>query len=301
MNNKKVWVPLALSAALALPACVQATENGVDNIGPGADGFFVAPLDVDSLPDNLFAVDVYYNHYHSTHFGDLPGFKVTSSTTVPRIDYLSGLRLFGGRVGAYANLPLMKQSVAIDGYALSDSQSGQGDATLAPVILWSHGKHFTAGAALEITLPTGKYDPARLANTSNNFRTYKPVFPLTWQPDDNTELSAKFSYSFNMTNSDTGYRSGRIAHVDYSLSYRVAGTLRLGVNGYYLHQTTDDTQDGAVVGDGNRGRAAAAGPALYFNFLKYGSAELRWEHEYSVKNRPQGNNIWVKLSVPFML
>lgn len=114
-------------------------------------------------------------------------------------------------------------------------------------------------AALEITKPTGTYDPLRMANTSTNFTTYKPVVPITWQPTDRTEVSAKFSYSFNQTNKDTDYKSGRYAHVDYSLSYEAVDNLHVGVNGYFLKQVSDDRMAGVDVG--NRGKAAAIGPA----------------------------------------
>ena len=108
------------------------------------------------------------------------------------------------------------------------------------------GKDLTLAAAVEVTVPTGKYDAERLANTSNNFYTYKPLFSFTWLPTERTELSLKATYSFNMENHDTDYRSGQIFHFDYSASYRVTDNLRLGLNGYYLKQTTDE-QNGETV------------------------------------------------------
>ena len=100
---------LVVATSLALPA--QATENGVDNIGPGTDGFFVLPLDVNSLPDHMFAFNLYYNHYESKQLdisslgGKVPEVKITSDAIIPRLDYLSPLRLLGGRVGGYVAQP----------------------------------------------------------------------------------------------------------------------------------------------------------------------------------------------------
>ena len=155
-----------------------------------------------------------------------------------------------------------------------------GDTTVAPIILWDMGKNLTLGAAVEITIPTGEYDATRLANTSNNFYTYKPLFSFTWLPSERTELSVKTTYSFNQENHDTDYRSGQIFHFDYSASYKVTDNLNLGINGYYLKQTTDDKQfgrtvqfNGQDVNDGVRGEVFAIGPALYFTFLKYASAD----------------------------
>ena len=65
-NRATFPVRLALSllgCAATLPAL--ATEAGVDNIGPGTDGFFMLPMEVDSLPENMVAFNLYYNHYKS--------------------------------------------------------------------------------------------------------------------------------------------------------------------------------------------------------------------------------------------
>ena len=301
---------LFIASSLSLP--VQATENGVDNIGPGTDGFFVLPLDVNKLPDHMFAFNLYYNHYEAKKLdisslgGKVPGVKITSDAIIPRLDYLSPLRVFGGRLGGYVAQPYMRQQVEM--FGMQDRRESQGDTTVAPIILWDMGKDLTIGAALEITLPTGDYDATRLANTSNNFYTYKPLLSATWLPSERTELSVKATYSFNEENPDTDYRSGQLFHFDYSASYRVTNSLRLGVNGYYLKHTTDDEQYGKTVtfmgekvDDGVRGQVFAIGPALHLTFLKYASFEVRWAKEYAVENRPEGEMLWAKLNLPFTL
>ena len=179
-----------------------------------------------------------------------------------------------------------------------------------PLTAQEERHYLTLAAAVEVTVPTGKYDAERLANTSNNFYTYKPLFSFTWLPTERTELSLKATYSFNMENHDTDYRSGQIFHFDYSASYRVTDNLRLGLNGYYLKQTTDDKQNGETVrvfgfgeevDDGVRGQVFAIGPAVHLTFLKYASAEIRWAKEFDVENRPEGDMLWAKLTIPFEL
>ncbi|MDU9037104.1 transporter [Pseudomonas corrugata] len=301
---------LALACSSALPAL--ATENGVDNIGPGTDGFLVLPLEVDSLPDNMVAFNLYYNHYKARTFdisslgGKVPGVEIESTAVIPRIDYLSPLRFAGGRLGIYVAQPWIKQEVAL--FGMSDTREGMGDTTISPIVLWDMGKNLTLAAAVEITVPTGEYSRDRLANTSNNFYTYKPLFSFTWLPTENTEVSIKTTYSFNRKNKDTDYRSGQIFHFDYSASYRLTDNLRVGLNGYYLKQTTDDKQFGRTVqfagqdvDDGVRGQVFAIGPALHLTFLKYASAEIRWAKEFDVENRPEGEMLWAKLSIPFEL
>ena len=299
---------LGLACANALPAL--ATESGVDNIGTGTDGFYVLPLEVDSLPDHMVAFNLYYNHYKARKFnisslgGEVPGVEIESTAVIPRIDYLSPLRVAGGRLGIYVAQPWLKQEVAA--FGLSDTRESMGDTTISPIILWDMGKHLTLAAAVEITVPTGEYDADRLANTSNNFYTYKPLFSFTWLPTDNTELSMKTTYSFNRENKDTDYRSGQIFHFDYSASYRLNDNVTVGLNGYYLKQTTDDKQYGRTVqfagqdvDDGVRGQVFAIGPALHVTFFKYASAEIRWAKEFDVENRPEGEMLWAKISIPF--
>ncbi len=68
--TRSLHLGVALAACASLNA--QATESGVDNIGPGTDGFYVLPLSPDQLPEHMFAFNLYYNHYQ-------PG----SSTSAP--------------------------------------------------------------------------------------------------------------------------------------------------------------------------------------------------------------------------
>lgn len=56
---------LGTCLTLVFSASAHATENGVDNIGPGTDGFFTLPLDVNNLPDPIFAFNLYYNHHNA--------------------------------------------------------------------------------------------------------------------------------------------------------------------------------------------------------------------------------------------
>ncbi|MEK1910990.1 MAG: transporter [Pseudomonas chlororaphis] len=316
MNSTRPPLPRRLAASLAclaaLPALAPASESGVDNIGPGTDGFFILPLDVNGLPDHMFAFNLYYNHYEARKLnisslgGKVPDVRIVSDAIIPRLDYLSPLRLFGGRLGGYVAQPYLRQQVGV--FGLKDQRESMGDTTIAPIILWDLGKNLTLGAAVEITIPTGKYDATRLANTSNNFYTYKPLVSVTWLPTPRTELSLKTTYSFNEENHATDYKSGQILHFDYSASYKVTDNLSLGLNGYYLKQTSDDKQYGRTVqflgedvDDGVRGQVFAIGPALYLTFLKYASAEIRWAKEFDVENRPEGEMLWAKLTIPFSL
>lgn len=154
MNPTRTTFALQLTLGLAcggaLPAL--ATESGVDNIGPGTDGFFVLPLEVDSLPDHMVAFNLYYNHYKARKFnisslgGELPDVEIESTAVVPRIDYLSPLRVAGGRAGIYIAQPWIKQEVSV--FGLHDTREGMGDTTISPIVLWDMGKNLTLAAEI---------------------------------------------------------------------------------------------------------------------------------------------------------
>jgi hypothetical protein len=68
-----------------------------------------------------------------------------------------------------------------------------------------------------------------------------------------------------------------------------------------MEQVNGDSGSGALLGD-FKGRSTGIGPVLSY-LLPMGKdrliAELRWLHESSVRNRPEGDYLWVKLNYQF--
>jgi hypothetical protein len=293
----KLVAGFALLATIALPQVSTATETGGDNIGQGSEGFFAG-----MLPDPGWYGVLYANYYNANRFNDshgnssIPGFNFSAEVLAARLFYMSNLRLAGGRLGAFAIGSIASlQSSSSSG---KDHQNGVGDITVGPTVGWDIGT-FHPLVALDIVLPAGGYDMARSLNTGGNYYSFRPIVAFTYLPANGLELSAKITYTFNLSNSDTNYRSGQIFHFDYSVSYPLTTKLRLGVNGYYLNQTTDDYQYGAPVnGDGFRGRVAAVGPAAHFQYGKVG-VDLKAIKEFAARNRPEGTSVWAKVAVPF--
>ncbi len=58
---------------------------------------------------------------------------------------------------------------------------------------------------------------------------------------------------------------------------------------------------GEEVDDGVPGQVFAMGPAVHLTFLKYASAEIRWAKKFDVENRPEGDMLRAKLTIPFDL
>ncbi|MGN5837052.1 hypothetical protein ACNQP9_29325, partial [Pseudomonas aeruginosa] len=77
------------------------------------------------------AFNVYYNHYDarklniSSFGGKVSDVKFCSDAIIPRLDYLSPLRIFGGRLGGYSAQPNLRQRVA--SFGLSYERVSLGD------------------------------------------------------------------------------------------------------------------------------------------------------------------------------
>jgi hypothetical protein len=76
----------------------------------------------------------------------------------------------------------------------------------------------------------------------------------------------------------------------------------VGVSGYYMKQTTNDTTNGivapanAVESLGNRGQVFAFGPSVGYATKNHIHLAAHWQHETSVKNRFGGDKIWFRLT-----
>ncbi|MEM5386760.1 transporter [Paraburkholderia phymatum] len=290
---------LAYACATAMfCASARATEGGSDTIGEGAEGFFAG-----ALPPAGFYGLLYYTHYHASQFNDshgngsIPGFKLDADVLIPRLIYMSNLSVLGGRYGAYALLPMERLSLYAGGSSFD--RTNLGDLIASPaMIAWGSGSLRTV-AALEFVFPTGQYDRSSPLNTGKNYYTIRPVFGVSWFPYPGFEMSAKFTYSFNTTNTATNYHSGQLFHLDYGASYAVTTSARIGVAGYFVKQTTNDVQNGQPVnGDGFRGQVFAIGPGFRYEFKK-GSIDIRVVKELLVRNRPSGEAVWARAVIPF--
>jgi hypothetical protein len=245
----------------------------------------------------------YLNYYRATSFKDqngddrMPKFDLDVVANVFRLIEVTQYRILGASWAMHLLVPLVYMDA--DATPGKDNRSGLGDITIDPIILGWHFKNFHMLTGLDIIIPTGDYDKNRLTNTSRNYWTFEPVFALTYLGDSGVEVSGKFMYDFNLKNTDTEYTSGQEFHVDYTLGYHVDKNLTLGVGGYYYHQTTDDEQYGTKVGsDGFRGRVIGMGPQASYNY-KNMAFTLKWQKEFDVRNRPQGDNFFFKFMYAF--
>lgn len=287
----------AAALLLALGAGAHATENGQTTAAAGAEGFLAGALP----PPGLYGL-VYANHYRADRFdgGDgqalIPGFKVRANVLVGRLVYMSDTQVLGGQLGVYGVLPLVDLQVEAGG--ARGSHTGLGDLEAGPLIAWHHSPQLHTAAAVVGVLPTGDYDKARLANTGSHVTTLRGVYMASYL-GESVDASTKLTYSINQKNDATDYRSGQYLHADWNLGWRVAPTWQIGLQGYLIRQTTDDTLGGATVGDGFRTRVFAAGPAMRWQASPSSpSIELRVLKESGARYHSSGTSLWLKAVFP---
>jgi hypothetical protein len=284
--------------AAFLTSSALATEGGGGAYPNGAEDFMVGALP----PPGTYFLN-YLDYYRATTFRDkdgdrlMPKFHLNVVANVFRLIEVTKCQIFGASWAMHVFLPIVYMDV--DASPGKDHRTGLGDIIVDPLILGWHFKNFHITVGPDIYIPTGSYNKHHLANTSRNYWTFEPVVALTYLADNGIEVTSKFIYDINLKNTDTEYKSGQEFHCDYTLGYHVNKYLTLGAGGYYYQQTTDDKLNGNKVGtDGFRGRVISVGPQAAYNY-KNMAFTLKWQKEFAVENRPEGNNFWFKFLYVF--
>jgi hypothetical protein len=288
---------LALAAFLALP--VLATEGGVTTFPRGGEDFLVAAMP----PPGWYAL-LYANRYTADRIagpeGDLPvdGFRVRVNAVTPRLDWVKPVdRLGADRWGTLLILPLLDIDLAVPTPAgsLARSARGAGDLTFGNGLHWTLGDYQMVNA-VDLVVPTGRYDAARLANPGGNAWVIRLSHMGTWLTP-HADISYRLNYDAAFENPDTHYRSGRTMYLNLAAGWRATPGTTIGVAGYVLRQVTDDSGPGAPPG-GNRLRAQGLGPAVKL-FLPGGiNVTAKYFREGSARNGPRGESAWIYAALP---
>ena len=300
MSYLKSLCTLAMLFSLLLVSGRQAnaTEGGGNAYPNGAEDFMSGAVP----PPGTYILN-YFNYYSADKLADnngnnnshVPGFKLRVTTDVIRLIHVTDKQIFGGNWAMHLLLPI--QNVDFSATGTSKSKTGLGDIIVSPMIVAWHSKNWHAAAGLEFFLPTGSYDKNdNSVNTSRNYWTFEPVFSGTYITDSGYEFSGKFMYDFNTENAATNYQSGQEFHIDYALGKKI-DKFTFGAAGYIYQQVTDDESNGNTVNN-YKGSVFAVGPALKYDY-KNMSFSLKYLFETAANNRPEGDNLWFKMSYAF--
>ncbi|MBF8221986.1 SphA family protein [Halomonas sp. 328] len=282
--------------ALLAAASAQATEGGGSSYPMGAENFLMGALPSPGVYPLLYA-----NHYAADAFRDGQGnrlpidFRLRANVLAPRLLWVTEQTLWGGQLAFAGLFPLVDLDVTVNGQ--HDSARGLGDIDLTMALAYHHSPHLHSAVGVDLFVPTGSFDAGRLANLGRNYWTVQGVYALSRVDPEGLNWDLKVMYDYNFENSDTHYQSGQELHADYALGYALRPNWVAGVGGYAYRQVTDDRLNGVEIG--NRGRAFAIGPSLKWDNGQGAFVTLKYEREFAVQNRPQGDSLWLKASLPF--
>jgi hypothetical protein len=313
-----------IAAIAALPTGAgagggQAYPNGAEAFMPGA-----AP------PPGLTMINYMYFGYSGKLVDDdgddtdlLDSANVWADLV--RLIWISDFRMLGGNYGQHLFLGLLNKDLE---FSVPVGPTGKTDYNhfTSPYLIYSpflmtwhlmEGKLHIATSLADIYVPFDNEAENNLASAGRNFWTFEPVAAITYFPDKYWEMSIKFMYDFNTREKDyvsgapvTVDRSpGQEFHFDFNFSYAIMENFRVGLNGYFYQQTTDDEfhglndlpgplQDAFKNMEGERSRAMALGPGLFYQYKNI-MTTLRYQHEFMVRNKPELQNVWFKVIYVF--
>lgn len=306
MNNKKTVAAVtvlsqmpALMSGCALAFCLpaaQATEGGGSSYPMGAENYMTG-----AMPPPGFYTQVFAESYRADRLLDnrgksaLDDFHLSADVIAPRLIWVTEQKVLDGDLAFHLNVPLVDLRVDVNGQ--HQKKTGMGDIIFGPALGYHYSEKFHAIYALDIFAPTGRYDRGDLANIGRNYWAFEPIAAFSYVDPAGVNADIKVMYDFNLRNRATDYRSGQELHADYSLGWGLGNGWVVGVGGYMYRQTTDDHQDGARIED-NRGRAFAIGPSIKYASSSGWFVTAKWQKESEVRNRPEGEAYWVKLTIP---
>jgi hypothetical protein len=289
----------AVAMSLVHPAPdAQAAEGGGSSYPGGVENYLTG-----AAPPPGFYVVEYLNAYRASTLKDgkgntvpMPTFSISADVAATRLVWSTQAEIGGGNLVWHSILPLVNLKVEVPGQ--SQTRAALGDITFGPAIAFHHSANLHSVVALDFVAPTGKYDKNDLANIGRNHWSLQPLYTVSYIDPAGFNGDFKLTFNFTQTNTDTDYKSGNEVYLDYSAGWGTGNGWVLGVGGYAMRQTSDDTQAGQSLAD-SRGAAFAIGPSLKYDNGKGWFITAKLQRETDVKNRPQGNALWIKTLIPF--
>ncbi|MDB5962376.1 MAG: hypothetical protein JWP59_3670 [Massilia sp.] len=316
MQNFSSLARWAIPFSLALCTCNAGAVPPAVNLPNGLnlggtsflDGFGGQPGDL--------ALQGYYSYTHSTVMrtenGDSsPLFnqpKVTSSAYIFQTLYQfpTTTKVMGGSPGLDLMIPVVNLNASFappppgPGLSLQPIGSGVGDITAGLFVQWDPAlvdgnPFFVARAEVFAMMPTGRYSPRADMNIGNNQWALGAMVATTFLLGPKWEVSLRPQYVYSFKNTDPASslpldpwvadtQAGQAASINFAASYKAAQWLRIGLNGYYLRQLTDDQINGQTL-RGSRETALGFGPGFMADVGKSDKVWLNLYRETSVRNR----------------
>ena len=251
-----------------------------------------------TLPPPGLYLRNYTFFYTSDKFANGPAdFDLFAFVPAPRVVWITETKILGGFYGMDALFTFPYQDVSVGPFG--DSKFGVGDIFFEPITLSWHPDRFDAGIGYGFWTPNGSFDAANPASPGKGFWGHMFTAGGTYYLDaDKTwALSALNRYEFNQEIDGTDIQPGQVWTVEFALSKTIDKTIDLGLSGYYVLQTTEDSGRGSTSA---KDRVFGLGPEISVFWPKAGLfTSARWIIETAAQNRPEGHTINLTVTKPF--
>lgn len=232
-----------------------------------------------------------------------PKQQVDAVASLTQFIYLSKLKVGSASLGLDVIVPAVLSADVSDPLK---AKTGVGDVLIGPLIqfdpiMGANGPLFVHRIEFQVLAPTGEYDRNAAVQPGSNFWSFDPYWSGTLFLSPAWTVSTRIHYLWNGKNDDPSpqlanyltsgnllsSRAGQAFHMNFATEYAVTKELKLGLNGYYLQQTTDtEVNDIAVAG--RKERVVALGPGLVYSWGPDNNFMFNAYKEFDAVNRPEG-------------
>jgi hypothetical protein len=290
------------AASLLLSGTALATENGNESYPLGVNTAQPALLPPPGATEyyNYTAYIVGQRFASNTGGMGVPEFHLAVFAEAPR--FIHTWTPTWGNWHISSGLAININDTRLDAAGTQFHRFAIGDPNIVPLYLTYNTQKLHVMFGANIWLPLGDYNKANPASAGLNYWTGAPEFSVTWLPTSDLELSFDSFTQFKTRNNQTQYHSGNDTDIDYDIGWRPTSLgwdprLQFGIVGYLYKQWTNDSSDGVTVYD-FKGQVYAVGPQIRYDVIKHGGVLVKWQHEMDVRNRPEGNRLWVEFAAP---
>jgi hypothetical protein len=312
---------LVALALIALAPTTEAAEGGTGAYLLGKRGPLAAfvPKPGWYLTNDVFLLTA--DRSELTPLGDriVGNVEADALINIAQLTWVADTTIVGGRLAVSGVLPYGNVDVSAGGVVegpgnilidrtIDDSVTGIGDPAVGASLGWKRrtGDKFRAWSTYaSVFVPVGDYEVGRIANVGKNRWAYDIGGAYTMANfKGGRELSSVLGFTFNGNNEDTGYDTGTEMHLEVAGKQHLPNHWSFGVVGYWYEQLTADSNNPELLGD-FKGRAIALGPELSYQFTRNPkhpvTLDLRWYHEFEVKNRLEGDSVFLTISLPLSI
>lgn len=308
-TGRVMWVwGMALGAVLLWNGGALSYQLPAVNLG------FTSFLDGGPPAGPGFYLTQYFQYYYSDELKGPDGDRLLPSFADESLDVFVSLTqfiyqsncdiFFGGKWG----LDLIVPVVAFDldhslgaRAGLDENGGGLGDILVGPFLQWdpimgARGPLFMHRVEFQLIFPTGDYSRDKELNPGSNFFSFNPYWAATAFLTPKWTLTWRLHYLWNAENGDPnrGFgeaddtQAGQAIHLNFASAYEVwEKRLRLGVNGYYLKQITNDEVEGNDIA-GSKEQVLGIGPGALLHISPDTHFFFNAYFETAAENRPQG-------------